>query len=101
MAILNILAKSKNNLKWENVLNHFDKFKTQGLEVFPIPSAIGFEFDCLGVCVHKNYQDRQIILSAISSFIKTSEDSIIFYELYDGVEINENNCNEIISRLLT
>jgi len=101
MAFVNILCKSESSINWGNLLGDYEKLSLTYVEIFPIPMDLGFDQDCVGMNVHKGYLSKQIVVSELKQAIDLFRAyKLKFTELYSGVEINQNNLEAIINRLL-
>jgi hypothetical protein len=101
MALLNIIAKASVDIDWGNLYFKIDGVDTQGIELFPIPKAIGFEHDAVGIAINSNYDNKVDLfqrLIAVCRLLKMEKFEL--FELYNGEEITDNNLESIYNSLL-
>lgn len=101
MAFVNILAQSDSSINWDNLLNEYSYLDLSHVEIFPIPKELGFDQDCVGINVHDGYLSKEIVMSELTQatdfFINYK---LKLFELYYGVEINQDNFTAVIDKLL-
>lgn len=100
MAIINILAKSKKT-DWGKIAKDVIGMGLGIIEFFPIPGELGFDDDALAINVHRGFSDKKLVLDELNLLVRylTMHDFKII-ELYDGIEITNNNMVQTIEPLL-
>jgi len=101
MAAINILAKSTTPLSWGNLLQNYSRLNLTNIEIFPIPSELGFEGDSIGISVSQGYTKRETVLTELKILIDfLNLTNLTFIELYDGIEVLPDNIVGIIEKML-
>lgn len=100
MAIINILAKSK-KADWGKIASDVSNMDLSIVRVFPIPRELGFDDDALAINVHRGFSDKKTVLAELNLLIQyLTLHNFTIMELYDSVEITNNNMLQIIEPLL-
>jgi len=103
MALVNILVKSTKDINWNNFIKDYSSLNISNIETFPIPKELGFDYDCIGVNIHKGYVDKEVVLNEIGRFIaffRNEPYAFKFVELYNGLEIIPENLVTLMKKLL-
>lgn len=101
MAVLNILAKSSKSITWDKLLNQYSNLNSPHIEIFPIPKELGFDEDCIGINVQNGYLNKEIVISELKLVIEFfASYNLKFIELYDGLEVTQDNIVIMASKLL-
>ena len=100
MAIFNVLAKSNGSINWDD-LSRYTDLDLSHIEIFPIPKELGFDQDCIGINIHKGYSDKVVVLEELELAIDfLMRFKLEFIELYDGVEVSQDNIVAIAEKML-
>jgi len=101
MAGINILGKNAKKIIWNDFLEGYSKLNLTSIEVFPIPQELGFKEDCIGACVHSDYNDKTEVLNQLKVLVDfLLKRQFKMTELYDGMEISTDNVIPICDKLL-
>lgn len=103
MALINLIAKSNKEINWECFLEDYSNLQLFDIEIFPIPKNLGFDFDCVGINVHKGYSNRKAVISNLEraiTFFYLEPYGLKFVELYEGVEVYPDNALVLFDKLL-
>lgn len=98
-----MLVKSTEDIDWDSFLEYYSGLDLLSIEVFPIPKELGFEYDGLGVSVHRGHADKKNVMDEIMRFVKVFESepySFKFTELYNGNSVSSQTVASTIDGLL-
>lgn len=103
MALINIISNGTQAINWELLYADYKRLELLNVELFPIPKELGFDHDSVGICIHKNYSDKDKVIKELKELILLLEKEsykLKFYELYNSVEISSFNVENVLNPLL-
>ncbi len=100
MALISILAKNSHILNWEDLYLKITNLELDDVEIFPIPSELGFKENAFGFSISKNYKSKTNAETQLRKlfFLLTLHD-FKMVDLYTGIDITEKNLSAMFSRL--
>lgn len=101
MSLITIIAKSPHIVSWESLHNDIKDANFEELELFPIPSELGFEEAAVGIVVSSNFKSKETVITELGEIVKLlGSMGFTVTELYNGSILNTNNVHSVVSPLL-
>ena len=101
MSLITIIAKGPHDIDWEKVFPSIKELELNELEIFPIPSELGFEFDAIGIAAPSNYGNKEKLVMQLRHLVELlCSMQFKLTELYNGVLIDNGSLGSILLPLL-
>jgi hypothetical protein len=100
MAVIDIIGISNKEVNWKELNTLIRPLTYLYFEIFPIPKALGFEKDAIGIYLpSKKGKDAIAVQSELKKLISQLQNGFELTELYTGEMVTINSIDDLIKRI--